>query len=122
MMLTRLAVVMAVGVSTGACVSTGGGRAATDGPPLYERMTEDDVSMADATLQYTLEHALSRSTREWSNPGSGHSGSVTPTRTYKASNGLYCRSFVETLTVGRRTERYRDDACRDVDGKWKPVG
>lgn len=99
----------------------GSGDTVRSAPPLYLEMTDDDIRLADATVQDTLEHVASASSREWRNVRSGHSGSVTPTSTYVSQAGLYCREFTETLTIGERRERYRQEACRDVDGQWKPV-
>lgn len=94
---------------------------AADPPPLYMKMTDDDVLLADMTLQRTLETTLSNSTISWRNTVSGNSGSVTPRRTYKTKGGFYCRQYVEVILVGSKTELYRDTACRDANGVWKPV-
>jgi len=57
----------------------------------------------------------------WSNPDSGHSGTVTPTREGTAANGDYCREFQQTVTVGGKTEKAFGTACRQPDGSWKIV-
>ena len=82
-------------------------------------LTEEDIRLANATVQNTLEHSLSDRTHLWRNGGSGNSGTITAKRTYRAKEGFYCRVYEETLTVGSRTERYVGTACRDKDGSWK---
>ena len=99
------------------CAGSGGPARPTS--PLYLDMTAEDVRLANATIQEALEHQVSASSREWRNTRNGHAGSVTPTSTYVSQRGLYCREFTETLTIGARSERYRQEACRDVDGRWK---
>ena len=57
----------------------------------------------------------------WRNPNSGHYGSVTPTRTYQAPSGQYCREFQQTVTVQGQTENAYGTACRQPDGSWQVV-
>jgi surface antigen len=56
----------------------------------------------------------------WTNPDSGHSGTVTPVRTYQ-SGGTYCREYQQTVTIGGQQERSYGTACRQPDGSWKIV-
>lgn len=93
----------------------------TDSEPLYARMTRDDVLIANQTVQNALENALSGMRLSWQSSNSGHSGSVTPINTFKSKSGFYCREYDETLTINNRTERYKDTACRDSNGLWRPV-
>ena len=92
-----------------------------DEPPLQAAMSEDDVRLADATVQQALETALSGDSRLWRNAANGHAGSVTPRRTWRNGEGVYCRDFVETLSIGERTAQFRDTHCRDASGIWRPV-
>lgn len=57
----------------------------------------------------------------WSNPQSGNSGSVVPTREGRDSSGSYCREFQQTITVGGQTQRAYGTACRQPDGQWQVV-
>ena len=93
----------------------------TDTVPLYTKMTPDDVRTANQVVQNALEGTLSGTVLSWKNPISGHSGSVTPIKTFRSKSGSYCREYDETLTIGNRTERYTDTACRGADGRWNPV-
>jgi surface antigen len=57
----------------------------------------------------------------WSNPESGHSGTVTPTRQGQDSAGNQCREYQSTVTIGGKTEQAYGTACRQPDGSWKVV-
>ena len=57
----------------------------------------------------------------WSNPESGHSGTVTPTRQGTDSAGNQCREYQSTVTIGGKTEQAYGTACRQPDGSWKVV-
>ncbi|HSE76532.1 MAG TPA: RT0821/Lpp0805 family surface protein [Alphaproteobacteria bacterium] len=57
----------------------------------------------------------------WSNPETGHSGTVTPTRQGNDNSGHVCREYQTTVTVDGKTERAYGTACRQPDGSWKIV-
>ena len=58
----------------------------------------------------------------WSNPESGHSGTITPVREGRvASTGEYCREFQQTVTVGGQSQKAYGTACRQPDGSWRVV-
>lgn len=58
----------------------------------------------------------------WSNPESGNSGSVTPTREGKAEEtGNYCREYQQTIFVGGREETGYGIACEQPNGDWQIV-
>ena len=57
----------------------------------------------------------------WSNPESGHSGTVTPTRQGTDTAGNQCREYQSTVTIGGKTEQAYGTACRQPDGSWKVV-
>lgn len=89
--------------------------------PLFMQLTEEDVRLANLTVQEGLETALSGATMNWRNTKSGNSGSVTPKRTYRLQTGSFCRTYDETVTIGTATELYEFTACRDEEGGWQPV-
>lgn len=68
-----------------------------------------------------LEYEPSGGSRTWVNPDSGHSGSVTPYRTYETPSGGYCREYQTTVTIDGRSERGYGTACRQPDGSWAIV-
>ena len=83
----------------------------------YRDLTEQDVSLVARLLQRTLDHAPDGTTRRWTNDQSGHSGAITPVRSYIASTGQYCRDYREDLLVNGESRNYLYSACRDED-RW----
>ena len=73
------------------------------------------------TTQNALETRKTGQAVTWNNPDSGHSGSVTPTKTYSSADGMPCRDFTQTIYVGGKYEEVQGSACRQPDGTWKPV-
>ena len=57
----------------------------------------------------------------WSNPESGHTGTVVPRREGTDATGNLCREYQTTVTVGGKTEQAYGTACRQPDGSWKVV-
>jgi surface antigen len=78
-----------------------------------------DRQYAQQNSYYGLESTPSGTTSQWANPDSGHSGTITPMRTWQTDAGSYCREFQQTVTVGGRTERAYGTACRQPDGSWR---
>jgi surface antigen len=73
------------------------------------------------TTQSALEYKPTGSTAAWANPDTGHSGAVTPTRTYIAGDGTPCREFTQTIEVDGQLEEIDATACRQLDGSWAIV-
>ncbi|MBK1698731.1 RT0821/Lpp0805 family surface protein [Rhodovibrio salinarum] len=109
-----------VGGGSGQLWATGAGAVlgALAGSEVGKSLDRADKAYMAQTTQATLEHTRSGETSTWNNPDSGHSGSVTPTRTYQ-QNGSYCREFQQTVTIGGETEQAYGTACRQPDGTWK---
>lgn len=97
----------------GACAGLMGGD-----PELYRSLSDGDVRLASRLMQTTLEQAPDGATRKWVNDETGHSGSITPTRTYVSASGYYCREYREELAIGAETGRFYHTACRDDDAHW----
>lgn len=91
------------------------------GGALGSVLDDQDKKTAAQTTNKTLETAPSGQTSTWHNPDSGHSGTVTPTRTFKNEKGQDCREFQQTITVGGKTEQGYGTACRDAEGNWRIV-
>lgn len=83
----------------------------------YNALTEQDVSLVARLLQRTLDHAPDGTTRRWTNDQSGHSGAITPMRSYIASTGQYCRDYREDLSINGQKRNFLYSACRDED-RW----
>ena len=75
----------------------------------------DDVI---AAMKY---HSSTWLNPDWLNPDIGHSGTHTPTRTYRSDSGQYCREFQQTVTIDGRTEEFYGRSCRGEDGAWRIV-
>ena len=91
------------------------------GGAIGNSLDNADREYARRTTWYGLESAPSGEASDWYNPDSGHSGSITPTRTWQTASGRYCREFTQTIRVGGRTERGYGTACRQRDGSWRIV-
>ena len=115
----RLLCCLAVGLSVTATDST----AAQSKPwtSFYNKLTPAEVSLAWETVQKTLETRISTETGRWQNDLTGHSGSVTPIRTYRIKAGTYCRDYRETVVHIDRAVARIATACRNGDGVWVMV-
>ena len=91
------------------------------GGAIGNRMDEADRREANRATYRALESAPSGTTASWENPDTNNSGTVTPTRTYQAQSGEYCREFEQTITVGGETQQAYGTACRQPDGNWHVV-
>lgn len=112
-----------LGSGSGKLVTTGlgvllGGLVGSDVGRSLDRA--DRLAMSQTT-QRSLETAPTGQGSTWQNPDSGHSGTVTPLRTFQTSQGSYCREFQQTITVGGNTEQGYGTACRQPDGSWQIV-
>jgi surface antigen len=83
----------------------------------YAALTEIDVALAARLLQRTLDHAPDGITRRWTNDESGHSGAITPMRSYIAEGGQYCRDYREDISIDGQSRKFHYSACRDED-RW----
>jgi surface antigen len=80
-----------------------------------------DKQQQQQAASRAMETAPSNSSVAWKNPDSGHSGTVTPVRTYQNSNGQYCREYQQTVNIGNQQHQAYGTACREADGSWKIV-
>lgn len=112
-----------VGSGKGQLAATAAGAilGALAGSEVGKSLDRADRMYAERTAQSALEKAPTGTTSTWSNPDSGHSGTVTPTRTYETAAGQYCREYQQTVTVDGRTQSAYGTACRQPDGTWKIV-
>src|SRR5262249_51116881 len=81
-------------------------------------LDQRDKQMAAQSAQRALESTPSGQTVAWNNPDSGHSGTVTPTRTYQ-SGSPYCPPDPQSGTLDGKPERSYGTACRQPDGSWQ---
>ncbi len=96
--------------------------ACTTAPPRpLERLDSTDRQIRSEATQAALENSPLGEARNWTNPASGHRGTVTPTRTYAEESERPCRDYQTTVTVEGETETSLYRACREADGQWVEV-
>ena len=78
-----------------------------------------DMAYYNNTSQRALETAKVGTTSTWSNPDSGHSGSITPTRTVNTPDGSVCREYTQTINIGGKSQQAFGKSCRQADGSWQ---
>jgi surface antigen len=75
-----------------------------------------DQQVIEVTVQHALEFKPLGEAANWSNPNTGNSGAVMPTRTYQNANGQTCREFQQAAGQDAPTSA---SACRDAAGVWQ---
>ncbi len=110
-----------IGGGTGrlAAVAIGALGGAYLGGEVGRSLDRADKAHAERAVQSTLEYTRTGQTVRWRNPDSGHSGTFTPTRTYRTASGGNCREYQTTVTVGGQSKDAYGTACRQGDGSWK---
>ncbi len=104
-----------------AAVAVGALAGAYFGSEVGKSLDRADRLAMQQTAQNALEKNPAGQASSWSNPDSGHSGTVTPTRTYQTAAGEQCREYQQTVTIDGKTEQAYGRACRQPDGSWKIV-
>ena len=92
------------------------------GGAIGNSLEQEDRRIAQENAQHALERQQAGETTVWKNPDSGNAGSFTPTRTYQAADGRFCREYQQSVTVGGREESAFGTACRQPDGTWRLQG
>lgn len=112
-----------IGDGTGNKVAIGAGVVAGGylGNKVGKSMDCQDQQYHFNTTQNALETQKVGQTSTWTNPDSGHSGDITPTRTYTSAEGQPCRDFTQTIHIDGEEEEIKGTACRLEDGSWKPI-
>jgi surface antigen len=82
-------------------------------------LDERDKRLQAEAAHRALETQPAGQSVAWKNPDTGHSGTVTPTRTYQAPGGAYCRDYQATVEIDGKQERASGKACRQADGTWR---
>lgn len=119
----------ALGALGGAQFGKGSGRVAAGaagallgafaGHEIGASLDRADMAYYNNTSQRALETARVGTTSTWSNPDSGHSGSITPTRTITNNDGSVCREYTQTINIGGKSQQAFGKACRQPDGSWQ---
>jgi surface antigen len=110
-----------IGDGTGNKVAIGAGVLAGGllGNKLGASMDCQDQQYHVDTTQNALETQPVGQSSTWVNPDTGHSGTVTPVKTFQTADGTHCREFNQLLSVDGQTEEVTGTACRQADGTWK---
>jgi surface antigen len=123
-----LGTLIGAGAGAGIAALAGGGPGAIAGAAvggaligglIGNRLDARDKQLAAQAAQRAFESNSAGQSSEWQNPDSGHSGSITPTRTYQLANGQYCREYRQTIVVGGQQNQASGTACRQPDGTWQ---
>jgi len=91
------------------------------GQEVGRSLDKADRLAMENTAQQSLEYSQSRHSSAWRNPDSGHSGTFTPTTTYREPQGRYCREYTQTVMIGGEQHTAYGRACRRPDGTWEVV-
>lgn len=91
------------------------------GSEVGKSLDKADRLYAQQTANQAFERNPVGQTSTWSNPDSGHSGTVTPTKTVYTPDNEPCRNYETTVTIDGRTETATGRACRQPDGTWRIV-
>lgn len=78
-----------------------------------------DKELAAQAAQRAFESGRTGQATVWNNPDNGHSGSITPVKTYQLASGEYCREYKQTIQVGGEPQQAYGTACRQPDGSWQ---
>jgi len=89
------------------------------GSEIGKSLDKADKQYAQRTAQDALEYNNVQQASTWRNPDSGNSGTVTPTSTFRDSDGTDCRDFETSIYVDGEQEKGTGKACRQADGTWK---
>jgi surface antigen len=89
------------------------------GGAIGNALDQKDKELAMKQAQQSLETSPTGQGGSWSNPDSGHSGTITPTRTYQESDGTHCREYRHDVVIDGKTQEATGTACRQADGTWK---
>jgi surface antigen len=82
----------------------------------------DSMDRADhARTQTVLETTPTGRSVEWTNPDSGATYTVTPTKTYDNGAGAPCRDYSTWVFIDGYEEQATGTACRQADGTWRTV-
>jgi surface antigen len=85
-------------------------------------LDDRDKRLQAEAAHRALETAPSGQSVSWKNPDSGHSGTVTPTKTSQTPGGTYCRDYQATVEIEGKKEQASGKACRQADGTWRIAG
>ena len=81
-----------------------------------ERMLGSDWALYDDTARTALSTSQDGEIKSWSNPDTGASGIIRPTRSFRTQSGMQCRDYRSTVAVKDMVQSGDGTACLDPDG------
>ena len=87
-------------------------------PEIYADLDASDANAALDLMRRTLESELSWRVAHWKNRDSGRGGSITPVRTFRTEDGVFCREYRESVQSAKRVVAEIAVACRDPAEGW----
>jgi len=120
--------VLGAGAGAGIAALAGGGPGAIVGAAVGgaliggfvgHKLDNRDKRLATQAATQAFERNATGQPSVWNNPDSGHSGSITPVKTYQLASGQYCREYHQTITIGGEPQTSYGTACRQADGTWQ---
>jgi hypothetical protein len=99
----------------------GGASAQWFGTVWENNLTNEDRAMIKRTVQGEIHGKRPNTKAMWSNPASGHSGTIT-LLSKLTKQGLPCEKIeyvIKSSKPGEITERYVFTSCQLSDGTWK---
>ncbi len=91
------------------------------GQEIGRSLDQNDKLAMQQSTQEALERNRTEESSNWINPDTGHSGMVTPTKTYQTAQNEYCREYRQTVVIGGKESQAYGTACRKIDGDWEVV-
>jgi surface antigen len=94
---------------------------ASANPEIYADLDPGDANAALDLMRRTLESELSWRVASWKNRENGRGGSITPVRTFRTEDGVFCREYRESVQTAKRVVAEIAVACRDPAEGWVRV-
>ncbi len=120
--LQRVAAMLAIAalpaVAIGVGVLTLAERRAQDAATYVLAEQARDRQLMSAAFNTALDTQISGGSVTWQNPASGSRGTITPLRTFRTTDGRWCREYRQQVDSAAQSEQRIGIACREADG-WQ---
>lgn len=93
-----------------------------NGDRVYRVLNEKDLKLMSTLALATLNHGADNKIKTWRNGRSRHHGSFVASITWRTSDQIVCRRFINTIYVDETESRASGTACRQRDGTWAIMG
>lgn len=118
--LARAAAIFVVIAGTAALTATYMSRQMDQALAKLAASAETDRRLIDNAVRQVLETQTSGKVVSLAEYG-GPEGTLKPTRTYRSVSGHWCRDYVRTIRLDRRSLDIHGVACRTPEGEWVTV-